>query len=142
VRIVLKSGSLNHLEPSGPVQASNGIALPLHTRPHRLCANPFSYAAGKAFVSHTEVTPSFSAEVETEQLQGSTFPSLCPQGAKGHTVTGLKCSLMHINGGYELRICRYVVCYTLWQRDSAAFLNVPGTKGVSLVGFSLNGIYS
>jgi len=27
--IVLKSGSLNHLEPSGPVQACNGIALPL-----------------------------------------------------------------------------------------------------------------
>jgi hypothetical protein len=29
VPIVLKSGSLNLLEPSGPVQASNGIALPL-----------------------------------------------------------------------------------------------------------------
>ena len=28
-RIVLKSGSLNLLEPSGPVQACNGIALPL-----------------------------------------------------------------------------------------------------------------
>jgi len=28
---VLKSGSLNLLEPSGPVQACNGIALPLHT---------------------------------------------------------------------------------------------------------------
>jgi len=27
--IVLKSGSLNFLEPSGPVQACNGIALPL-----------------------------------------------------------------------------------------------------------------
>jgi hypothetical protein len=27
--IVLKSGSLNLLEPSGPVQACNGIALPL-----------------------------------------------------------------------------------------------------------------
>ena len=27
--IVLKYGSLNLLEPSGPVQASNGIALPL-----------------------------------------------------------------------------------------------------------------
>ena len=27
--IVLKSGSLNILEPSGPVQACNGIALPL-----------------------------------------------------------------------------------------------------------------
>ena len=26
--IVLKSGSLNLLEPSGPVQACNGIALP------------------------------------------------------------------------------------------------------------------
>jgi len=29
VRIVLKSGSLNLLEPSGTVQACNGIALPL-----------------------------------------------------------------------------------------------------------------
>jgi hypothetical protein len=28
VRIVLKCGSLNLLEPSGPVQACNGIALP------------------------------------------------------------------------------------------------------------------
>jgi hypothetical protein len=30
VQIILKSGSLNLLEPSGPVQASNGIALPLY----------------------------------------------------------------------------------------------------------------
>jgi hypothetical protein len=29
VPIVLKSGNLNHLEPSGPVQACNGIPLPL-----------------------------------------------------------------------------------------------------------------
>jgi hypothetical protein len=28
VLIVLKSGSLNLLEPSGPVKACNGIALP------------------------------------------------------------------------------------------------------------------
>jgi len=28
VPIVLKSGSLNLLEPSGPVQSCNGIALP------------------------------------------------------------------------------------------------------------------
>jgi len=27
--IVMKSGNLNGLEPSGPVQASTGIALPL-----------------------------------------------------------------------------------------------------------------
>ena len=31
--IVLKSGSLNLLEPSGPVQACNGIALPLQCVP-------------------------------------------------------------------------------------------------------------
>jgi hypothetical protein len=29
--IVMKSGSLNLLEPSGPVQACNGIALPFYT---------------------------------------------------------------------------------------------------------------
>jgi hypothetical protein len=29
VTIVLKSGNLNLLEPSGPVKACNGIALPL-----------------------------------------------------------------------------------------------------------------
>jgi len=29
VPIILKSGSLHLLEPSGPVQACNGIALPL-----------------------------------------------------------------------------------------------------------------
>ena len=32
VPIVLKSGSLNLLEPSGPVKACNGIALPLPRR--------------------------------------------------------------------------------------------------------------
>jgi len=31
VPIVLKSWNLNHLEPSGPVQACNGLALPLLT---------------------------------------------------------------------------------------------------------------
>jgi len=35
VPIVLKSGSLNLLEPSGPVQACNGIALPF-TLPYLL----------------------------------------------------------------------------------------------------------
>ena len=32
VPIVMKSGSLNLLEPSGPVQACNGIALPITTK--------------------------------------------------------------------------------------------------------------
>jgi hypothetical protein len=36
VPIVLKSGSLNFLEPSGPVQACNGIALPSNIQSERL----------------------------------------------------------------------------------------------------------
>jgi hypothetical protein len=36
VPIVLKSGSLNLLEPSGPLQACNGIALRLHLQDHIL----------------------------------------------------------------------------------------------------------
>jgi len=28
--VVMKSGNLNFLEPSGPLQACNGTALPLH----------------------------------------------------------------------------------------------------------------
>ena len=35
VPIVLKSGSLNLLKPSGPLQACNGIALPLLRYGHR-----------------------------------------------------------------------------------------------------------
>jgi hypothetical protein len=37
VLIVLKSGSLNLLEPSGPVKTCNGIALPLPYPPPSLC---------------------------------------------------------------------------------------------------------
>jgi len=36
---VLKSGNLNLLEPSGPLQACNGIALPL---PYPLCLSDFN----------------------------------------------------------------------------------------------------
>jgi hypothetical protein len=32
--IVMKSGKLNFLEPSGPLQACNGTALPLFTKVH------------------------------------------------------------------------------------------------------------
>jgi hypothetical protein len=49
VQIVLKCGSLNLLEPSGPVQACNGIALPLPL-PHSyrlLINNQFSLADNK-----------------------------------------------------------------------------------------------
>jgi len=38
--IILKSGSLNFLKPSGPVQACNGIALPLPL-PCNICVLKF-----------------------------------------------------------------------------------------------------
>ena len=41
VPIVLKSGSLNLLEPSGPIQGCNGIALPLLCN-YSLCSNIYS----------------------------------------------------------------------------------------------------
>ena len=47
--IVLKSGNLNLLEPSGPVQACNGIALPLpfrdnlYVRPDFFCTATFVF---------------------------------------------------------------------------------------------------
>jgi len=41
VPIVLKSGSLNLLEPSGPVQACNGIALPLPF--YNICKNKSNF---------------------------------------------------------------------------------------------------
>ena len=42
--VVLKSGSLNLLEPSGPVQACNGIALPLPL--------PFYFVLGTDLETH------------------------------------------------------------------------------------------
>jgi len=40
VPIVLKYGNLNLLEPSGPVQACNGIALPLPFNVNALFTQP------------------------------------------------------------------------------------------------------
>jgi hypothetical protein len=50
VPIVLKSGSINLLEPSGTVQACNGIAfrLPI-TRKHSIKAGPFSAGVGALY---------------------------------------------------------------------------------------------
>jgi hypothetical protein len=36
-RCVLKSWSLNHLEPSGPIQACNGIAVPAAVTSSKYC---------------------------------------------------------------------------------------------------------
>jgi len=45
VTIVLKSGSLNLLEPPEPVQACNGIALPLNTVAGKIYNTEFAIAS-------------------------------------------------------------------------------------------------
>jgi hypothetical protein len=52
--IVLKSGSLNHLEPSGPLQACNRIALPL----------PYSLSKEKYLVFVSKETRNTSLDVQ------------------------------------------------------------------------------
>jgi len=39
----LKSGSLNLLEPSGPVQVCNGIALPYHVNKYRRFGDAYTF---------------------------------------------------------------------------------------------------
>ena len=62
--VVNKSGHLNFLEPSGPVQACNGTALPLPVR------------AGKAF---TEDLPIYLLCIVMSNWQGSEPSSFHPQ---------------------------------------------------------------
>ena len=52
--IVLKSGSLNLLEPSGPVQACNGIALPLPL-PEQIVMSEKSLRSFPVFVSSLSI---------------------------------------------------------------------------------------
>jgi len=54
VPIVLKSGSLNLLEPSGPVQACNGIALPLPL-PEQIVMSEKSLRSFPVFVSSLSI---------------------------------------------------------------------------------------
>jgi hypothetical protein len=56
VLVVLKSGSLNLLEPSGPVKANNGIVLPL------LCKQDYTF---KAFVNAVMNLPEFLDYLKT-----------------------------------------------------------------------------
>ena len=45
--IVLKSGSLNHLEPSGPLQTCNGIVLYTYAEEHRPISEIFYFVLEK-----------------------------------------------------------------------------------------------
>jgi hypothetical protein len=59
VPIVFKSGSLNFLKPLGPVQACNGIALPL------MFNDPSFFTAKELFLN--------TAETQRKLLVGKTF---------------------------------------------------------------------
>ena len=74
--IVLKSGSLNLLEPSGPVQACNGIGLPLLT-PYLLNSMQLSpFWDANRFAASQEIPPHF---IEPEvSLPHSQVPATCP----------------------------------------------------------------
>ena len=56
VPIVLKSGSLNLLETSGPVQACNGIALPFHSQQITLTCSSSSPGSYNQYYGHTALT--------------------------------------------------------------------------------------
>ena len=97
--IVLKSGSLNLLEPSGPVQTFNGIALP----------SPFEHVSGtcghtrKGFANHVvcELTPQPKIVSKDRVLLGDSGA-----GESVNTVTTRKADTMPASG-YGIRdICR------------------------------------
>ena len=73
---VLKSGSLNLLEPSGPVQACNGIALPL---PLHFC--PYN--------SHSSLSSSYGSSVRFLAMTSYNIHSII----KVSTVSGTRKSL-------------------------------------------------
>ena len=70
--IVLKSGSLNLLEPSGPVEACNGIALPLPLLlPYKQKAFRLSYHLGvPSRRSGITSSDEFVAEIDAGQVSG------------------------------------------------------------------------
>ena len=55
VPTVMKAGSLNLLEPSGPGQASNGIALPYDTRRGMRCASDLFHYVTQSTTSVTQL---------------------------------------------------------------------------------------
>jgi hypothetical protein len=59
VPIVLKSGSLNLLEPSGPIQACNGIALPLFTSGYHIQKQNGWYLSSWSFRTFEDETNIF-----------------------------------------------------------------------------------
>jgi hypothetical protein len=57
--LVLKSGSLNLLEPSGPVKACNGIALPyvVVSVPRLFCCLPIFLPSNHVFHTSNQIPP-------------------------------------------------------------------------------------
>jgi hypothetical protein len=78
---VLKSGSLNILEPSGPVQACNGIALPL---PLLFNINFFgSLCSGDMLIIGAQVVAATQMVLEEKFVSGLDIPALQAVGWEG-----------------------------------------------------------
>jgi hypothetical protein len=66
----MKSGSLNFLEPSGPVKACNGIALPYLVKPEILT----SYVYGLTFGNAETRLFLFAAQCFKHWINAESFP--------------------------------------------------------------------
>jgi len=74
----MKSGNLNFLEPSGPLQACNGAALPLPTIKKRASLSLETFIVTLRIRSNPVITISFYALLGTlrQMLRGTTSYSL------------------------------------------------------------------
>ena len=72
--VVMKSGNLNFLEPSWPLQASNGTALPFYSNRGK------SPNMGRCFISYQEVLSSLFKNVNHQADE----TVLCNHSIKGH----------------------------------------------------------
>jgi hypothetical protein len=78
VPIVIKSGNLNLLKPSGPVQANNGIALPFYTLLIPCTINLFKKIRGRGDI----IPLSLSLSLSTSTLRNADrlhVPAALPQ---------------------------------------------------------------
>ena len=115
--IVLKSGSLNLLEPSGSVQAYNGIALPfLRIQTSATIYDPKGSCPAKLSILHNCVyTHHIKVECETmcyikENISEYILTEACDLfHVRGYSVLN-KCKKMYSMNNMKLTVTKYLFC--------------------------------